>query len=102
MQGAGGYWLTRFVFQRSLGLVYLIAFIVALNQFRPLLGERGLLPVTDYVRQVSFREAPSLFHFFPKDAVFTAVAWAGILLSCLALTGLSDRYTTWFSMLVWA
>ena len=102
MQGAGGYWLTRFVFQRSLGLVYLIGFIVALNQFRPLLGERGLLPVTDYVRQVSFREAPSLFHFFPKDAAFVTVAWLGIGLSCLAVTGLSDRYSTGFSMLVWA
>ena len=102
MQGAGGYWLTRFVFQRSLGLVYLIGFIVALNQFRPLLGERGLLPVTDYVRQVSFREAPSLFHYFPKDAAFVTVAWLGIGLSCLAVTGVSDRYSTWFSMLVWA
>ena len=98
----GGYWLTRFVFQRSLGLVYLIAFIAALNQFRPLVGERGLLPVTGYIRQVSFREAPSLFHFFPKDVAFTTVAWLGIVLSCLAVTGLSDRYSAWFSMLVWA
>jgi hypothetical protein len=33
-----GYWITRLVFQRALGLVYLIAFVCALNQFRPLLG----------------------------------------------------------------
>src|SRR5689334_18519235 len=45
MQAEGGlnwtadnYWLTRTVFQRGLALVYLIAFLNAVNQFRPLLG----------------------------------------------------------------
>src|ERR1700736_5492365 len=95
---APGYWLSRLVFKRGLGLVYLIAFLVALNQFRPLLGERGLLPVPAFVKQVSFNEAPSLFHFFPKDAAFTTAAWLGIVFACLAVSGLSDRYSTWFSM----
>lgn len=102
MHGAQNYWLTRFVFQRALGLVYLIAFLVALNQFRPLLGERGLLPVASYVKQVTFREAPSLFHFYPKNTAFAAAAWLGIVFSFLAVVGISDRYATWFSMLVWA
>ena len=102
MRGPGGYWLARFAFQRGLALVYLIGFLVALNQFRPLLGERGLLPVPEYLRLVSFREAPSLFHFFPKDAAFATAAWLGIVFSCIALAGLSDRFGTWVSMLVWA
>lgn len=38
------YWLSRLMLERALGLLYLTAFVVALNQFRPLLGERGLLP----------------------------------------------------------
>jgi hypothetical protein len=97
-----GYWLARFVYQRGIALVYLIAFIVALNQFRPLLGERGLLPVPMWLKHVSFREAPSLFHFFPDDTAFAALAWLGILLSCVALSGLSELYSTWVSMLVWA
>ena len=96
-----GYWLSRALFQRGLGLTYLIAFVVALNQFRPLLGERGLLPVPAFVKQVPFRESPSLFYFAPKDGVFLAAAWIGIVLSCLAITGISERYTTWVSMLVW-
>ncbi len=100
--GAKGYWLTRLVFQRGMALVYLIGFLVALNQFKPLLGERGLLPVPAFIKQVAFRDAPSLFYFFPKDAAFTAAAWLGIVFSCLALAGLSERYTTWVSMLVWA
>ena len=47
------YSLARIGLQRGIGLP-LIAFICALNQFRPLLGERGLLPV------------PSLWHRFPS------------------------------------
>src|SRR6185503_12061887 len=35
---APDYWLTRFVFERALGAIYLVAFLVTLNQFRPLLG----------------------------------------------------------------
>jgi len=95
-------WLPRFLFQRGLALVYLIAFLVALNQFRPLLGEHGLLPVPNFVRQVPFRDSPSLFYLFPKDAAFAAAAWLGIALSILALTGIADRYALWFSLLVWS
>src|SRR4051794_28828337 len=89
---ADNYWLTRLLFQRGLGIVYLSAFLCALNQFRPLLGERGLLPVPIFVRQVSFRETPSLFFFAPKDWAFAAAAWLGIALSCLVIMGLADRY----------
>ena len=60
---AEGYWLARLLLQRGLGLVYLVAFLVALEQFRPLLGERGLLPVPRFLARASFRQAPSLFHF---------------------------------------
>ncbi len=100
--GAKTYWLTRIVFQRGLGLVCLIAFVCALNQFRPLLGQRGLLPVPLFVRQIPFKESPSLFYWFPKDAAFTAAAWIGIILSCVVLAGITERYGSWLSMLVWA
>ena len=52
---ADNYWLTRTVFQRALALVYLIAFLNAVNQFKPLLGENGLLPVPAWVRSVPCR-----------------------------------------------
>lgn len=97
-----GYWLSRSVFQCGLALVYLIAFTVALNQFRPLLGEHGLLPVPDFVKQVPFQRTPSLFYLVPKDAAFTALAWIGIALSLFALTGFAERTYTWVSMLTWA
>ena len=43
-----GYALSRLIFERSLALIYLIAFLCAANQFVPLLGEHGLLPVSRY------------------------------------------------------
>jgi hypothetical protein len=102
MPEAADYWLSRFLFQRGLAVVYLIAFLVALNQFRPLLGEHGLLPVPNFVKQVPFADSPSLFYLFPKDAAFAAVAWAGIALSLAALTGLSGRFNLGVSTAVWA
>jgi hypothetical protein len=93
--------LTRIVFGRALAVVYLIAFVNALNQFRPLLGDRGQLPVRLFVREVTFREAPSLFIFFPHDRAFTVAAWAGIALSCLVITGVADAFV-WLPAFVWA
>jgi hypothetical protein len=98
---ADAYGLTRTVFQRSLGVIYLIAFINTVNEFKPLLGERGLQPVTDWVRAVPFRATPSLFYFAPKDAAFTAAAWAGVILSSLVIAGIADRYSWWLSAIVW-
>jgi hypothetical protein len=97
-----GYWLARLLFQRGIGLIYLIAFINALNQFRPLLGERGLLPVTTWVKEVPFRASPSLFYFAPKDPAFAIGAWIGIVLSCLVVAGVAERYSTPISACVWA
>jgi hypothetical protein len=98
----GDYGLTRLVFQRGLGIVYLFAFACALNQFRPLLGEHGLLPAPAFIKQVPFREAPSLFYLAPKDWAFSAAAWVGVALSCVVISGIADRYTSWLNALVWA
>ena len=81
--------------------MYLIAFLNAVNQFKPLLGENGLLPVPLWIRHVPFRTAPSLFYLAPKDWAFSAAAWLGVVLSCLALTGIAERYSTLISAAVW-
>jgi hypothetical protein len=93
-------WIARWLLERGVAAICLVAFIVALNQFKPLLGERGLLPVPIFVRQVPWRASPSLFYFFPRDAAFTACAWIGVLLSLLLLTGIATRYT-WSNVAAW-
>src|SRR3954454_21201051 len=97
-----GYWYSRFVFERRLALIYLKPFIVVVNQFIPLLGERGLLPVPRFVEAVPFRVSPSLFYFRPTDVVFRIAGWVGILLSVIALTGIVTRRSTVAGALVWA
>jgi hypothetical protein len=101
MEQPQDYWLPRLLFQRGLGLVYLIAFLAAVNQFRPLLGEHGLLPVPLFVKQVAFRNAPSIFFLFPNDRAFTIAAWTGAVLACVALAGVSERYGLWLSVVTW-
>lgn len=98
---APDYWLSRFIFQRALALIYLVAFASALNQFRPLLGERGFLPAPGFLRVVSFRQAPSLFHLRYSDRLLVAVAWTGILLSACEVATLPERAPLLVSMAVW-
>lgn len=100
--GSETFWLTRLIYQRGLALILLVAFLNAALEFKPLLGEHGLLPVPRFTRAVPFASSPSLFYFAPTDAAFTGAAWLGVLLSCAALIGLADRFGTWASMLVWA
>jgi len=97
----GGAWCARLMLQRGLGAIYALAFLGALNQFKPLLGERGLLPVRDYLARVRFRDAPSVFHWHYSDRTFDLVAWLGLGLSVLALTGLSERGSVALSLAVW-
>src|SRR5213083_2081848 len=95
------YWLSRFVFQRALGAIYLVAFLVAVNQFRPLLGERGLLPVPDFLRAVPFRASPSLFYWRFSDRIAAAVSWTGVALALLVISGLPDAWPLGLVMLAW-
>jgi hypothetical protein len=94
-------WLSRLLIERSLGAIYLLAFVVARNQFRPLLGDKGLLPVARYLRVASFKHAPSLFQLGYSDRFFGVFAWTGILLSTAVVVGLPDRGPLWLPILVW-
>ena len=82
---ADDYWVARIVFQRALALIYLIAFVAALRQFPALLGERGLLPVPEFVRRLRFMDAPSIFQWRYSDRLLSAISWTGITLAVLAL-----------------
>ncbi len=106
MWGTESYWLVRFFLQRGLAAVYLIAFLVAATQFRPLAGEDGLLPLEEYVDGIAFEERPSLFHLVPSDRAIGVAAWTGVALAVAALLGfpywLPEPYPVPASMLLWA
>ncbi|MCU1613620.1 MAG: Lipase maturation factor 1 [Frankiales bacterium] len=97
-----GYWAGRLVFTRGLALIYLVAFVSSLRQFRPLIATSGMLPVSRFLARTPFRRSPSLFHLHWSDRFFAACCWAGVLLSAAALVGLVDRVPLWAWMAVWA
>lgn len=98
---APDYWLTRLVIERALGAIYLVAFLVAVNQFRPLLGENGLLPAPLFLSRVSFLQAPSVFHLRYSDPLLLAVSWTGVALSLVVVVGVVDVLPAWISIFVW-
>ena len=98
----GCYSFTRFVFQRLLGLIYLVAFLIVVNQFKGLCGDQGLLPVRLFVKRVDFWDSPSLFWFKNSDSFMMTLAWIGLALALAATVGISDLFGTWLSVLIWA
>src|SRR6476620_12080269 len=101
------YWLTRYVILRLLGVIYAIAFLVAINQIVPLIGSDGLLPVGIYLKQWSdaigstnsFLKLPSIFWFDHSDTTLLIIAWIGFLLSCIVAAGYANAlmlFILWF------
>lgn len=93
------YWLTRFMILRLLGIIYAVAFLVAVNQVIPLIGSNGLLPLSyylDYIRNAlgsrtaAFVRLPSLFWFWNSDTALLIFAWTGFILSCVVIAGFAN------------
>src|SRR5688500_10098085 len=99
MEPTPTYWLTRFMILRLLGIIYAIAFLVAINQILPLIGSDGLLPVDLYMKQwtdalgsksAAFWRLPSIFWFWNSDTSLITVAWTGFLLSLVVVAGYAN------------
>jgi hypothetical protein len=97
---AGDYDTARFVLQRGIAVVYLVAFLAVLRQFPALLGERGLLPVPRYVERVPARLAPSLFQWRYSDRLLRVVAVTGMVLAASVVVGLPQSGPPWVPMVV--
>ncbi len=97
--GADGYTVARAVVQRGVATVYLLAFVAVLRQFRPLLGEHGLLPVPRFTARVPWRAAPSLFAWRYSDRLLVLVGWAGVLVAALLVAGLPQQGPPWLPLL---
>src|SRR3954447_26959693 len=91
----------RWVFTRGIALVYLIAFVAALRQGPALIGTHGLTPAPRFLRQVSWKRAPTLFHLHWSDRFFLGCCWVGVVLSAAALVGLADRLPLAGWMALW-
>ena len=93
------YWLARFMILRLLGIIYAIAFLIAINQIIPLIGSHGLTPVGIYLNNISaalgsdgagFMRLPSLFWLWHSDTALLTVAWIGLILSLIVVAGFAN------------
>lgn len=92
---------TKMLLHKGVALIYLFAFLVSFNQFKALCGHQGLLPIQLFMKNRSFKDCPSLFLFKTSDWFSSSLSFLGIILSLLALTGISDSYGPILSFSVW-
>ncbi|HKP06805.1 MAG TPA: lipase maturation factor family protein [Microbacterium sp.] len=96
----------REVLQRGVAALFVIAFVSSLNQFRPLLGEHGLLPAPELLEWVrtSKRGArmlrPTLFRWLRyTDRRLVALCGTGIVVAAALVAGLPQLGPPWVPML---
>jgi hypothetical protein len=102
---APSYFLTRWIFLRALGIVYLVAFVSLWVQIHGLYGHNGILPAHEFLTDVAERNGsqsyyllPTLFWFSASDGALHAVCAAGTVVSVLLILGVVPIVS---SMLLW-
>jgi hypothetical protein len=100
---APDYLVARFLLERGLAAIYVVAFVVALRQFPALAGERGLEPAPEFLRLVPrFLDAPSIFRWTGySDRLLRAVSLAGAVVALSLLLGLAQAAPLPVTMLAW-
>jgi lipase maturation factor 1 len=99
---APDYLFARWIFLRSLGLIFLSAFYSLAFQVRGLIGDAGILPARDYLTAIRgalpgikhLWYAPSPFWIDASDAALMAAVAAGIVCSLLLTLNIWPRLTT--------
>jgi hypothetical protein len=105
---AHSYLWPRWLFLRSLGLIFLSAFYSLAFQIHGLIGERGILPARSYLAELhtlfggpqALWYAPTLFWLDAGDRALTLVVGAGIVCSLLLVANVWPRLTVALSTLL--
>jgi hypothetical protein len=94
---ATGSEFARQVLQRGTAALYLVAFASTFAQFPALLGDRGLLPVRDYLRYAG-RRLPTIFRWHYSDRMLRTVCVVGILIAGTLVVGLPQAGPPWLPL----
>lgn len=86
--------LSRWLFLRGLGCIYLIAFLSLWVQIQGLIGSNGVLPVNEYLAAVrqqigikGYHLVPTIFWFNSSDLFLHLMCAGGVFLSIVLITG---------------
>lgn len=96
---AHDYEIARQILQRGVAALAFVAFLSTLNQFRPLLGEHGLLPVPELLKLAPRLRGPSVFRWGYTDRRLVVVAVAGLLLAASVVVGLPQLGAPWVPLI---
>jgi len=98
--GPPGRLLPRWIFLRTLGLVYFSAFYSLVFQIRGLIGPNGLLPVEPYLQEVAKTLGPARFWYAPTllwvssgPLALLILCWAGMIAALLLTLNFWPRST---------
>ena len=95
------YFLTRWIFLRALGFIYLVAFVSLWTQLAGLIGHNGILPAYQYMAQAKqvldsqgigldrFHLLPTLCWLNSSDGFLQFQCGAGVFLACLLILGIT-------------
>lgn len=88
------FYLSRWLFLRGLGCIYLIAFLSLWVQIHGLIGSNGILPAEQYVAAVrqqigteGYYLLPTLFWVNPSDTCLHLLCAGGVVLSLILIAG---------------
>jgi hypothetical protein len=88
------FYLSRWLFLRALGCIYLIAFLSLWVQIHGLIGSNGILPAERYLAAVhqqvgteGYYLLPTLFWLNPSDACLHFLCAGGVVLSLALIAG---------------
>ena len=96
---AQDYEFARQVLQRGVAGLFFVAFLSSLNQFPALLGERGLLPVPDFLEAFSRFRRPTLFRWRYSDRLLRAVCVTGMVIAGTLVLGLPQLGPPWVPLI---
>ena len=91
------YVLSRWLFLRLLGVVYFVAFVSLALQITGLVGDHGILPAGEFLRQAHATYGSGAYRLFPtlcwlgtSDGMLRALGWAGAALALLLVAGVAQ------------
>ncbi len=91
------------IFIRFMGVIYLIAFVSLGTQVLGLMGSEGILPVSDFLKEVEkfyggerFGILPTLFWLNTSDFFLGSICWLGVGLSLLLIFYCAPRIILFF------
>src|SRR5262249_9459953 len=90
------FFLSRWLFLRLLGLVYLAAFLSLAVQIRGLIGRHGILPFAEYLSAIQQEFGEERYYLFPTlcwldcgDSFLLGLCAGGAVFSALLILGLA-------------